>query len=257
MMRIIDAHAHLGHDVVFDESTTREERLYWHAQCGVWGAIVQPFVTRPYIEDVRAIHDEIAAFSKDYLGRIFGMASIPPHLREAEYEQEATRCIKELGFVGIKLTPIAHACHPNSKAGRHVFEIAQALNVPIMVHTGAGAPFADPAALENPARDFPHVPIILAHAGTDLYFAQALSLAQRYEHVYLEPSWVNLMNVRKAVKTIGARRIMFSSDHADNIPVELAKYRAAVEDPRNLEQILCRTAVEVFNLDSRLASEDV
>lgn len=254
-MLILDAHAHLGHDVVFDEESTEEELLAWHGRCRVSGAVIQPFVPRPYLADTAASHDRIAALCQSHPGRYFGMASINPHLRPEEYEGEAARCVKELGFVGIKLTPIAHAAHPASRDGRHVFEVAAALNVPVMVHTGAGIPFADPASLETVAAGFTKVPIILAHAGTDLFFAQALSLARRYAHVYLEPSWLSILNVRKALEAIGPGKIMFSSDHAVNIPVELCKYRTLLPEGEALARVLGGTAREVFGLADRLAEE--
>ncbi len=256
-MLILDAHAHLGHDVVFDEEGTEEELLEWHERCQISGAIIQPFVPRPYLSDTEAIHDRIAAMCKKHSGRYFGMASINPHLRPEEYEGEAARCVKELGFVGVKLTPIAHAAHPASRDGRHVFEVASALNVPVMVHTGAGIPFADPAAVETAASSFTKVPIILAHAGTDLFFAQALSLARRYEHVYLEPSWLSILNVRKALHTVGPGKIMFSSDHAVNIPVELCKYRTLLPPGEALSKVLGGTAREVFGLAGRLVGENL
>lgn len=250
-MTILDAHAHLGYDVVFDEESTEEELLFWHERCGVSGAVVQPFVPRPYIEDTAAVHDRVAAFCAAHPGRYFGMASINPHLRHDAYEREAERCVRELGFVGLKLTPVAHAAHPGSRDGRHVFEVAAALGVPVMVHTGAGIPFADPSALEGVAGDFGGIPIILAHAGTDLFFAQALSLARRFEHVYLEPSWLSILNLNKALKTVGARKIMFSADHAVNLPVELAKYTTLLPDGPQLDRMLTGTAVEVFALGGR------
>ncbi|MCL2461976.1 MAG: amidohydrolase family protein [Defluviitaleaceae bacterium] len=244
---IIDAHAHLGHDYVFDEDSTEEELLRWHEKCGVDGAVVQPFVSRPYMEDTQAAHDRIQAMCAAHPGRIFGMASINPHFRTDDYEREAERCVNTLRFVGIKITPIAHAANPASKDGRHVFEVARSLGVPVMVHTGNGAPFADPAALLTVAGDFPEIPIVLAHAGTDLLFAQALYLARTHENVFLEPSWLSILNVRKALAVVGPGKVMFSSDHAVNIPVELAKYRTLLEG-KELEQVLSGTVIDVFKL---------
>ncbi len=248
-MKIIDVHAHLGHDYVFDEDSTDENLLYYYDKYDVTGAIVQPFIPRPYLEDTAQAHDQIYQLCKRHPGRFWGMASIDPHFRPEDYDREAVRCIKELGFVGIKITPIAHAVHPNSQDARHVFEVARSLNVPVMVHTGNGAPFADPISLVYVARDFKDVAIILAHAGTDMFFQQALFLARENENVYLEPSWSSILNVKKALETIGPGKIMFSSDHAINLPVELAKYRTLLEDEEQLERVLSGTAAEVFNLE--------
>lgn len=247
---IIDAHAHLGFDVVFDVEQTEDEILMLYKKFGVDGAIIQPFIPGYYIEQNRLIHDRIAMFCnchKNY----FGMASIHPHFNEADYKAEAERCIKKLGFVGIKLTPVAHATHPASKAGRFVFETAMALKVPLMVHTGSGIPFSDPAALLNIIGDYKEIPVVIAHGGTDMFFAQALYLAEKYENVFLEPSWVNILNIQKAVKSIGTSKLMFSTDHAINAPVELAKYRTLLHDSE-LEQVLYKTAAQVFNLFGKL-----
>ena len=81
-----------------------------------------------------------------------------------------------------------------------------------------------------------------------MFFKQALILAMDYKNVYLEPSWINILNVKAAIKSIGASRIMFSSDMPVNIPVELAKYKYATNNESDLEQILCGTAKEVFDL---------
>jgi len=245
---IIDAHAHLGHDYVFDEEATEEELLHYYDEYGVTGAIVQPFISRPYLQDTAEVHDRIHRLCKEHPGRFWGMVSINPHFRPEDYEKEAKRCIQELGFVGIKITPIAHAVHPSSEDGRRVFELARKLNVPVMVHTGAGVPFADPISLAGVVKDYRDIKIVLAHAGTDLFFQQALYLAKENENVYLEPSWLSILNIRKALKEIGVTKLMFSSDHAVNVPVELTKYRTLIHDANQLERVLSGTAVEVFNL---------
>jgi len=245
---IIDSHAHLGHDYVFDDEVNEEHLLESYKKYGVDGAIVQPFICRPYIADTVKIHNRIFDLCNKYPGKFWGMASINPHFIPEEYEEEARRCILKLGFVGIKLTPIAHAVHPGTKDGMHVFQVAKKLNVPVMVHTGAGLPFADPVSLLPVAEKFKDVKIILAHAGTDLMAQQALYLAMKFENVYIEPSWLSILNIRKMLKVLGASRIMFSSDHVINVPVELAKYRTLINESKELEQVLSGTAIKVFNL---------
>ena len=246
---IIDAHAHLGHDVVFDEEQTEEDLLEWNGKYGVSASIVQPFIPRTYLEATREIHDRIYRLTLAHPGRFYGMASCNPHFLPEDYYAEVKRCVRELGFVGLKITPIAHAVNPPSRDGRHAFEVASELGVPLMVHTGSGAPFSDPARLLDVVGDFPGIPIILAHAGNDLLFSQALYLARRFDHVYLEPSWLSILCVKSALKTIGASKIMFSSDHAVNLPVELAKYRTLLEGTSELDQVLWKTANEVFQLN--------
>ncbi len=146
---IIDLHAHLGVDVVFDEEQSEEDLISFYDKYDVDGAVVQPYLPRIYMEDHMAIHDRIYELTKSTKKKFWGMASINPHFRPDDYDKEACRCIKELGFVGIKITPIGHATHPSSKDALHVWEVCRELKVPLMVHTGAGIPFSDPISVEK------------------------------------------------------------------------------------------------------------
>lgn len=245
---IIDAHVHLGYDRVFDEEQTEEEIIDVMNANKVDVAIVQPMVDTPTIDVARKIHDRIYEMSKKYHKRIFGMVSLNPHLKVEEFEEEVTRCVKELEFVGIKLSPIAHACSPLSRDGIRVFELAGKLGIPVMVHTGAGIPFALPGLVIPVAKKFPYLKIVLAHAGGNISAGEALVVAQECENVFLEPSWVAIHLIQKWIRLIGAKRIMFGSDMLQNCPVELAKYRNMGLSEKELEQCLYKTAKEFFNL---------
>ena len=248
MGKFVNAHVHLGKDCVFDEECDEQELLS-SRKYGVTSSIVQPFINRPYIEDTVAIHNRIAALTKAYPGEFFGMASINPHFKEEDYFKEAERCVRTLKFVGIKITPVAHAVDPKSKDAFFVFETARALGVPVMVHTGSGIPFSDPFRLTELAKNFRSVPLVIAHAGGDMHFSQALYLSETYEQVYLEPSWISILNLRTALKKVGPTKVMFSSDHVINIPVEIAKYDTLIgQDAKALEQVKYKTAKEVFRL---------
>ena len=245
---IIDAHVHLGEDFVFDGVFDEEYLLKHYEKNNVDGGIVQPALPRPYIEDTQAIHDRIHRFVQKGERRWWGMAAIEPHFRPADYEAEAERCIKKLGFVGIKLTPIGHACHPSSRDGMHVFDVCRGLDVPLMIHTGNGIPFADPISCVKAIEAFPDVRVVLAHAGSEMHSQAAIYLARTFKNVYLEPSWVGTSGVQKMINEVGCSKIMFSSDLAPQIPVELAKYRSLISDPEALERVLWKNIAEVYRL---------
>ncbi len=245
---IIDAHVHLGEDVVFDEEVTERELIEFSKRYGVDGGIVQPYLCRPYLEDTRAIHDRIHRFTRDTERKWWGMASINPHFRPEDYDAEARRCIGELGFVGIKITPIGHACHPSSRDALHVFEICRGLKVPLMIHTGAGVPFSDPVSVARAVESFPDVPVVLAHAGSEMHNQQAIQLAEKFDNIHLEPSWVGVIGVGNMIRRLGCGKILFSSDNIFQIPVELAKYRSLIANPADLEKVLFRNTVELYGL---------
>jgi predicted TIM-barrel fold metal-dependent hydrolase len=120
-----------------------------------------------------------------------------------------------------------------------------------MVHTGVGSPWADPALLEDVAAAKPSLSIVLAHAGHMAYAAEAGQVAGRHANVYLEPSWVGGFVIRRWVEGLGAERLMFGSDHADNAATELAKYRSMKLTDQQLEAILGGTAARVFGIEAK------
>lgn len=246
-MKIIDVHAHLGDDCVFDHHITERDLLKGYEDTQVEGAIVQPSLPRFSLKANQEIHDRIAELCKCKTMKFWGMASIYPHFTREEYRKEAYRCIKELGFVGMKITPIGHAVNSESEDGMFAFSVADELKVPMMVHTGTGAPFSEPLKIIKAARTYPNLKIIIAHSGMEWLSRQAVYVAKECPNVYLETSWTGIYHTREIYREIGPERMMFASDHVNNVPVELAKYRKILKEG-DREQVLWKTAKEVFAL---------
>lgn len=250
---IIDAHCHIGRDVTFDQETSEEELLHNFEIYGVDGGIVQPYIPRPYIEEFQNNHNRIYKMTQEHQGNIWGMASMNPHFKPQDYEKETERCIKELGFVAIKITPPGHAVSPCSADGMHVFEVARKLQVPVMVHTGMGIPFADPIKIQPCAEAFPDVTIVMAHAGADFYTQQAIYVAKTYDNVFIEPSGAGIEAICDIIMALGPSKVMFSSDVTLQMAEALAKFndlhKRGILSDAGLEQIMYKTANTVFQLD--------
>jgi len=244
---IIDAHAHLGYDYAYEEDFTIDDLLSNMEMNKVDASIVQPG-TAFDLKTVVAQHNAIAAISKDMPHRIFGMANPNPHLKENDYRKEIERCINDLGFVGVKLNPPAHAANPNLSAGKLVFKVASDLSIPVMVHTGIGVPWSLPSALIQIATDFKDLKIILAHSGGNMFASEAALAAQLHPNIYLEMSWMPGFMIRNLCRTLGPYRIMFGSDHGDNIATELTKFRTIGLTEGELEWCLGKTAAKVFKI---------
>src|SRR5262245_39799641 len=217
-MQIIDVHAHLGNDEVFEVDLCGEELVAIHQENGMDRTIVQPGATLT-LASARQQHDEIAALNRDLPDRFLGMACLSPRLPIAEYQGEVQRCVRELGFVGVKLHTLAHATSPISKAGRAVFETAAELDVPVMIHTGVGIPWGAPSLIVPAAREFPSVRIVMAHSGGQMFAGEALVAAQVCPNIWLETTWLPGATVRNFVRTIGPERVLFGSDMAYNLPI--------------------------------------
>ena len=245
---IIDVHSHLGEDYVFDIKQTEEDLLNMYNAYNIDKAIIQPFMYRPYIEDMKLSHDRIYKMTQENPGRIYGMASINPHFRWNDIEEEAERCINKLGFKGFKISTIGYACNPSSKDGMHIFDLARAYKVPVMIHTGNGAPLADPAACFAAVEAYPDVKTVIAHTGGNSMQTQAIYLCQKYDNVYLEPSWMPSVCVGAMIKNVGADRVIFSSDEIGNLPTALEIFTRFSDDKETLDKVLAGTAQKVYGL---------
>ena len=242
--RIVDAHQHLGECRVFDAELSAPRLMAGLDACAVDGALVMPFPGAP---DARATHDEIAALSRSTEGRIRGIVLADP--RADGYDEEAERCVGELGFVALKLHTAGHAIDPLSRTGRAVAATAARLGVPLMVHTGGvGTPFASPSHCLPLARAHPELRIVLAHAGMGVASREAAVVAGEAENVYLETSWCSILDTAMLVAELGPDRVMLGSDAPENLPVELVKYRALGLAPADLALCLGGTATRVFAL---------
>ena len=242
---IVDAHMHLGSCRVFDLDVTEDALLANLDRNGVDAAIVQPFPGAP---DPRAVHDRIANLAAKHPGRVYGLASLSPHRDQDEYHREVERCVRDLGFVAVKLHTIGHAVNPLHRDGQLVFETASALDIPIMVHTGPGVPFALPSLVLPMARKYPDTPVVLAHAGYAIYTAEAQVAAMVADNVYLETSWITSAQVAGLVRALGPERVMLGTDLLINTATELAKYRSLGLADDVLARVLASTAARVFRL---------
>jgi hypothetical protein len=245
-VRIIDTHCHFGVSNLSGWSVREADLLAALEAHGVSMALVMPHAVT---DDPVAAHDQVADLCRRHPTRFRGVVNLSPVQAEAAYRREATRCVRALGFVALKLNPMQHLASPVMANADKVFVAAEELAVPVIVHTGIGAPWALPSLCIPPARRHPTLPIVLAHAGYAIYAEEALVAAQECPNIYLEPSWCTVTDVGKFLRAIGADRIMFGSDHPDNIPVELAKYRSLRLREDEMAACLGGTAARLYRLD--------
>jgi len=246
-MIIVDVHAHLGWDYTFDEDFREELQHEKIRLNGVNATIIQPGTCHD-LKTVQEQHDAIADLMRRHPGEFFGMANPSPHLPEEDYYEEIRRCIKELGFVGIKLHPLAHAVKPTNRAGRKVFEVANEFKVPLMVHTGAGIPFASPSELIPMAKAYPELPIVMAHLGLLISAGEAFTAMELRHNLYADSTWTGGYLLREVVRKYGAYRLMMGSDHHDNCPTEIAKLSTIGLSDDEIEWVLWRSAKALYRL---------
>lgn len=118
----------------------------------------------------------------------------PNPFLDRDVARTAERLVSRYGFRGFKIYPSYLPMAPNDARLYPLYAFAQEAGLPVMFHTGissfAGSrlKWGDPLPIDDVAVDFPRLPLVLAHGGRDLWFAEAFSLARLHENVYLEVS---------------------------------------------------------------------
>lgn len=170
----------------------------------------------------------VSQAEKDSKGRIIPFACIDPRRKEAN--DEARRCVLDLGVAGFKLYPPT-GFYPDNHAFFPFYEEIIKLQqeskrpVPLLFHQGfciSGSKYAQPINMEEVAVRFkPDLKIIMAHAGIP-WVDEALSIAALNTNVYLDISlfgdlygfWPELhMQLFGKAKRAGVLdRILYGSD---------------------------------------------
>lgn len=242
---MIDVHVHLGISQSTGKVTTAEEILAAMSAYGIEAAMVMPQPTDP---DRDAVHERIYELTQRFPGRIAGIANLDPRVSTATYERQFSRCIGNFKFVAVKVHTLGFGLAADDTAWDKVYALASERGIPVMIHTGIGREIADPSRVGAAAARYPDTPFVLCHAGVIDYFDAAIEACRAHPNVYLEPSWCPTFAVRRMINQLGANRLMFGSDHLDNIPVELARYSVLRLSEAQRADIYANTARRIFRL---------
>ena len=147
--------------------------------------------TAPYGDN-----DAVAEFVKGAPDRFIPLANIDFFDPEGSNPvQELERCVNELGLKGIgELYPQIGPWDPGDEKVFPIYEKAQELGVPIMIHGGTefgGAwndqRYSDPYMLDPALRAFPNLNFIVCHTAQD-YAGKLFNLMRARRNVYAEIS---------------------------------------------------------------------
>jgi hypothetical protein len=120
-----------------------------------------------------------------------GYLSVDPMEEGALAEVE--RSVVELGLRGLKLAPTYQGFHPLDDHALRVYERAEQLGLPVTLHMGTtphpSAPleFARPIHIDEIARLFPRLRLVIAHVAHP-WEAEALVVARKHSNVYADVS---------------------------------------------------------------------
>jgi len=180
----------------------------------------------------RTENEYVAALSKRYPDKFIGFGSINPRYGK-KYVKKMFEKILDLELKGIKIIPTLQFFDPSKSSGLEVlWKYAQDEDLIIIYHTGCDPgpwEFMGLCKVGQPSKILKYIKsyetkVVLAHAGAyssnkpGIWIGEALSLANKYEHVWLDVAAVpDILHDEKTVELIKEfgliDKILFGSDY--------------------------------------------
>jgi len=169
------------------------------------------------------VNQYVAEYCKAAPDRLVPMGGVHPRFTEDAAAE--VRKAAELGVRALKIHPCHMAVEPNAYLHgldtlRAIYEEAQRLRLPVMIHTGtsvfpgARSRAGEPMAADDVAVDFPDLRLILAHGGRPLWMEQAFFLVRRFPNVFMDVSSIPPKAILKYFPRLAeiADKVLYGSD---------------------------------------------
>jgi uncharacterized protein len=153
---------------------------------------------------------ELMAMAPD---RFIGFASVDPLVAGAAERLKAG--VEELGLCGLKLSPPSQEFYADQREVYPVYEMAQRLGIPVVIHTGmswepgARLGYGQPIRLEPVLADFPDLRIVATHFGWP-WSMELAALALKYPNLFIDTAALYFDNPRDFVADLFERRLQLT-----------------------------------------------
>ncbi|MGA2093693.1 MAG: amidohydrolase family protein [Sedimentisphaerales bacterium] len=135
------------------------------------------------------VNNQLSQYVAKYEQKMVGFALIDP-LNEPVNAKHVRAATEKLGFKGIVLYCAQSGFHPAHTRAFQLYEAAQELHLPVFFHNTPVGPggileFARPFLLDEVARTFPSLKIIIGNMGFPFY-DQTVCVLAKHENVYAD-----------------------------------------------------------------------
>jgi uncharacterized protein len=241
---IVDSHAHVDEVPALGWLDPAASLVGLMDEAGIDQAVVMTYTELPAVNPnaLDYLADQIAAFPD----RLIGYVRVHPWYPEALDLIE--RALGELHMKGVKLHPVGNLSHPASEVSLRVIRRAAEHRAPVLFHCGDEA-LTTPLQIALAAEAVPEATIILGHMGGYFHVDEAIAVAGRYPNVYLETSAMPYpAQIRQAIDTIGAERVLFASDGPGCLPrLEVHKVHLADLSAGEAERVFAVNILELLD----------
>jgi uncharacterized protein len=217
--------------------------------CAAWWGPQGPLIS----------NDEVAGFVSQYPDRLVGIAAVNL-ARPVEAVRELRRCVRELGFRGLRIVSWLWGWPPDDRRYYPLYMECIDLDIPFCCQVGHTGPLMTSETgrpipyLENVALEFPELRIVAGHIGAP-WTQEVISLATKFPNFYIDtsaykpvrfpPDFVEFLRGR------GAKKSMFGSNYpmlSASDCLEGLDALALNDEAKRL--FLSENARRVFRLDS-------
>lgn len=264
---VIDCHVHVTGKGMLPEWLQKHHRFQQRFPSGILSSMDKLGIDKSVLlalnwervlgKGYKITNEYISELVGEHPDRFIGFASVDP-LEGEKAARELENAVKKLGLKGLKLHTVCQHFYPDDRIIYPVYETAEKLGIPLMIHVGALPPQAttahvlrykhcNPLYLDDVVRDFPNLSIIIPHLGAG-FFKEAFMLARTSKKIYFDTSDADLMLnypfdmtftqiSKKALEYVGPDRIMFGSEGGlDVLERNVYLLRAAFTELQVLEE---------------------
>ena len=164
---------------------------------GIERAVLVNYPSPDLMGFTHRVNEYVAQYCEAAPDRLIPMGGVHPRLCDDAAGE--VRRAAGMGVRALKIHPPHMAVEPNAylhglDALRAIYEEAQRLRMPVMIHTGtsifpgARSRAGEPMAVDDVAVDFPDLRIVIAHGGRPLWMEQAFFLVRRFPNVFMDVS---------------------------------------------------------------------
>jgi predicted TIM-barrel fold metal-dependent hydrolase len=209
------------------------------------------------------VNDWIVKYCSEAPDRLVPVGSLDP-ITVRDPDGETERLLSQVGIRAIKIHPSHQLVAPNGytdgscPALSMVYEVAAKLGRPVLFHTGTSVfpgarnKYSSPMNVEDVAIDFPKLKIVLCHAGRPLWMDEAVFLARRFPHVFLDVSSIppaSLLDYLPRLEELAGKVLWGTDWPAPGVPApaeNVASFLALGITDAAKERILRTNAEKVF-----------
>ena len=261
---IIDAHCHIYPEKIAHKAALNISRFYdgidhcggsvpelleLMEQQGIDLSIVNSAAMTPH--QAEAINNFLLESAAQHPDRFLPLGTMHPDSTPEEQERHV-RFLKDNRMLGIKIHPDMLAQPLDGPGMQRIYALCQEAGIPVLLHTGDSRyDFTNPNRLLPMVRKFPRLTFIGGHFAGREFYREAADTFRDCPNLFADSSssflWLSPEEALYCLRTYGAGRIMFGTDHPVMRPgfdLDFLFSLPLTDDER--KQILSGTAERVF-----------